>query len=127
MPRMSQILCLEEMSHCLLNKTCSMWSPFNSGLFAVNLIRFGGRRKSDFLVSICFIHEIPYRPLRVDLYSSCCCSVAKLYATLCDPMDGSMPGLLSLTISQSLPKFTSIESVMPPNHLILCLHILLLH
>ena len=27
---------------------------------------------------------------------------------------------LSLTISRSLPKFTSIESVMPSNHLILC-------
>ena len=27
---------------------------------------------------------------------------------------------LSLTISQSLPKFMSIELVMPPNHLILC-------
>ena len=33
---------------------------------------------------------------------------------------------LSLTISQSLPKFMSIESVKPSNHLILC-HPLLLH
>ena len=32
----------------------------------------------------------------------------------------------SPTISQSLPKFTSIESVMPSNHLILCLPLLLL-
>ena len=110
----------------VLSKTCSLWSPFNSGLFTVNLIRFGGRRKSDFLVSTFFILEIPHRPLRVDLYSSCCCSVTKLYPTLCDSMDGSLPGLLSLTISQSLPKFMSVESVMPPNRLILCLHILLL-
>ena len=33
---------------------------------------------------------------------------------------------LSLTISRSLPKFTSIESVMPSNHLILCRPLLLL-
>ena len=33
---------------------------------------------------------------------------------------------LSLTISRSLPKFMSIESVMPSNHLILCRPLLLL-
>ena len=40
-------------------------------------------------------------------------------------MDCSMPGLLSITNSQNLLKFMSIESVMPSNHLILC-HPLLL-
>ena len=45
--------------------------------------------------------------------------------TLCDPMEYNMPGPPSLTISQSLPKFMSIESVMPSNHLILCLPLLL--
>ena len=35
-------------------------------------------------------------------------------------MDFSMPASLSLTISQSLPKFMSIELVMLSNHLILC-------
>ena len=56
----------------------------------------------------------------------CCCSVAKSCPTLCDPMDSSMPGFLLFTISQSLLKFMSIESVMPSNHLILCcpLHLL---
>ena len=98
----------------------------------------------------------------------CCCSVAKLCLTLCDPMNCSMPGSsvlfcllefaqihvhwvgddiqpshplssvqfsrvplfvtpwvaarqasLSITISQSLLKFMSIESVMLFNHLIL--------
>ena len=37
-----------------------------------------------------------------------------------------MPGSLSFTISQRLFKFMSIESVMPSNHLILCLPLLLL-
>ena len=49
----------------------------------------------------------------------CCYSVAKSCLTLCHPMDGSTPGLLSLTISRSLPKFLSTEWVTPSNHLIL--------
>ena len=53
----------------------------------------------------------------------CCCSVTKLCMTLCDPMGCSMA---SFTISWSLLKLTSIESVMPSNHLILyCLLLLL--
>ena len=52
----------------------------------------------------------------------CCCSVAKLCLTLCDPVDCSMPVLpcppppQSFTISQSFPKFMSLESMMLPNH-----------
>ena len=51
-------------------------------------------------------------------------SHVQLFAT---PMDCSMPGSQSLssTVSQSLLKFMSTESVMPSNHLILC-HPLLL-
>ena len=40
-------------------------------------------------------------------------------------MDCSMPGFLSFTISWSLLKLISIESVMPSNNLILCLPLLL--
>ena len=46
--------------------------------------------------------------------------------TLCDPMDCSTPASLSFTISRSLLKLMSIESVMPSNHLILCHPLLLL-
>ena len=49
----------------------------------------------------------------------CCCSVAKSSPILCNPMDCSTPGFLSFTISQSLLKLMSIESVMPSNRLIL--------
>ena len=52
-------------------------------------------------------------------------SVAQSCLTLCDPMDCSMPGL-PITNSWSLPKLMSIESVMPPNNLILCSPLLLL-
>ena len=47
------------------------------------------------------------------------CLVAQLCPTLCDPVDCSMPGFSGFTISLSLFKLTSIESVMPSNHLIL--------
>ena len=51
----------------------------------------------------------------------CCCPVTQWNPTLCDSTDCRMPGSLSLTIiSWSLPKFMSIASVMPSNHLILC-------
>ena len=41
-------------------------------------------------------------------------------------MDCSMPGFLSIISSRSLLKLMFIESVMPSNHLILCLPLLLL-
>ena len=62
------------------------------------------------------------------VFSSCwwacrCYSFTKWCPTLCDPMDRSMPGFI--TISLSFLKLMSIESVMPSNLLILC-HPLLL-
>ena len=50
-------------------------------------------------------------------------SCVQLFVT---PMDCSMPGSLSSTISWSLLKFTSIELVMLSNHLILFYLLLLL-
>ena len=47
-------------------------------------------------------------------------SVAQLSLTLCNPMDLAPQASLSVTNSWSLLKLMSIESVMPPNHLILC-------
>ena len=68
------------------------------------------------------------KTMRLDCYpiASCgCSSVALSCPTLCDPMDCSTAGFLNFTISQSLLKLMSIESVMPSNHLVLC-HPLLL-
>ena len=58
----------------------------------------------------------------------CCCSVAKSYLTFCDPngMQHTRLPSLSFTVSWSLLKFMSIESVMPSNHLILCHPLLIL-
>ena len=53
-------------------------------------------------------------------------SVAQSCPTLCDPMNHSTPGL---PVHHQLPEFTqitSIKSVMPSSHLILCSRLLLL-
>ena len=50
----------------------------------------------------------------------CCCSVAKLYLTLCNYWTVACQASLSFAISWSLPKFMSFESVTLSNHLILC-------
>ena len=47
-------------------------------------------------------------------------SVTQSCQTLCDPMDCSMPGFLSIINSSSLFKLTFIKLVIPSNHLILC-------
>ena len=53
-------------------------------------------------------------------------SVTQLCPTLCDPMNLSTPGSLSITNSQGSLRLTSIESVMPSSHLILGRPLLLL-
>ena len=53
-------------------------------------------------------------------------SVAQLCPPLCDPKECSTPGFLSFSISRSLLKLMSVESMMPFNHLILCCPLLLL-
>ena len=53
-------------------------------------------------------------------------SVVQSCSTLCDLWTAACPASLSFTNSQSLLKFTSIKSVMPSNHLILCGPLLLL-
>ena len=50
-------------------------------------------------------------------------SHVRLFAT---PWTAACQASLSITNSQSLLKLTSIESVMPSNHLTLCCHLLLL-
>ena len=53
-------------------------------------------------------------------------SVAQSCPTLCDPMNHSTPGLHVHYNSTSSLRLTSIESVMPSSHLILCRPLLLL-
>ena len=67
--------------------------------------------------------SLVHLPHYLDLWFYCRCSVAQPCPTLCNPMDCSTPGFPS--ISWSLLKLMSIESVMPFNHFILCRPLLL--
>ena len=69
-------------------------------------------------------HSELWKSFSPSFYSSCC-SVAKSSPTLCNPMNFNTPDPLSSTVSQSLLKFMSIESVILSNHLILCCPLLL--
>ena len=53
-------------------------------------------------------------------------SVAQSCPTLCNPMNHSMPGLPVYHQLRSSLRLTSIESVMPSSHIILCCPLLLL-
>ena len=55
-----------------------------------------------------------------------CCSVTKSHPTFWDPTDSTCQASLSFTVSQSLLKPVSIESVMPSNPLLFCHPLLLL-
>ena len=56
----------------------------------------------------------------------CFCLVAQSCPTLYNPWTATRQASLSFTISQSLHRLMSIESMMPSNHLIFCRHFLLL-
>ena len=58
--------------------------------------------------------------LNVLVMCYCCCSVTKSHLTLFNTCTAACQASLSFTVSQSLLKLMSIESVMPSNHLILC-------
>ena len=66
------------------------------------------------------------KKLEIELPSVQFSSVTQLCPTLCDPMNRSTPASLSITNSWSSFRLTSIESVMPSSHLILCRPLLLL-
>ena len=55
-----------------------------------------------------------------------CCSVTKSCPTICNSMDCSTQALLFSSVSWSLLRLTSIELLMPSNHVILYLPLLLL-
>ena len=75
---------------------------------------------SLFVLKIC-------RCLKFVFVSQSVSSVAQLCPTLCDPMNHSTPGLLVLLEQlQSSLRLTSIKSLMPSSHLILCHPLLLL-
>ena len=75
------------------------------------------------LMSLCILIPSLIRTCITGL-SLCCCSVSQSCPTLCHPMGCSTPGF---PVLRCLPEFAqTTESVMPPNHLLLCCPLLLL-
>ena len=72
------------------------------------------------------LHGTPHQDTRSRYPQVQFSSVAQSWLTLCDPMECSTPGSLSITSSQSFLKLMSIELMIPSNHLILCRPLLLL-
>ena len=77
-------------------------------------------------LSLCFLILALDHPTPSSYFSPLCCSVAQPCPTLRDPMTAACQASLSFTISWSLLKLMSVESVMPSNRLILCCPLLLL-
>ena len=78
--------------------------------------------KTFYLVNFT-IHFYSYKIITYIFYGTLCCcycSVAKLCLTLFDSMACSTPGFPVLHHLPEFLKFTSTESVIPSNHLILC-------
>ena len=71
------------------------------------------------LITINFPFNIIFSSVQFSAVSQSC-------LTLCDPMIAAGQASLSITISWSSLKLTSIESVMPSSHLMLCRPLLLL-
>jgi len=82
--------------------------------------------QSYLLHSPIYTHTHTHTHTHTRVCSCSCCSVTKSCPILCAPWTAAHQAPLSFTISQSLRKLMSVESVMPSNHLILCRPLLLL-
>ena len=71
-------------------------------------------------------HYIAFGMSHILNVADTCCSVAKSFLTLCEPMSCSMPGFPVLHYLPEFAQTMSFESVMPSSHPILCHPCLLL-
>ena len=103
---------------CTLNKLLFLYAPFSQNK--------DGQIINTFLICECYIEYMTISisfdtHLMIRSVQSLRC--VRLFAT---PRAAAHQASLSITNSRNLPKFMSIESVMPSNHLILCHPLLLL-
>ena len=98
----------------------------------LSLLFFGTLHSSGYIFpflfcfSLLFFSQLFVRPAQTPFCFFQFSSVTQSCLTLCDPMNHSMPALLSITSSWSWFSLMSIELVMPSSHLILCRPLLLL-
>ena len=84
-------------------------------------------QKQKWLTDLTPLTKISSKWITDQTLNCCCCSVARSCLTLCNPMNhAACQASLSFSISWSLLKLMSSETVMPFHHLILCCPLLLL-
>ena len=99
-----------------------LWDPYETNISALYVVP-GSLKFCPHFFSFFFLFPIQWQLFPL-LYLPVCwsiplyhfsqfSSVAQSSLTLCDPMDSSTPGSLSITNSWSLLKFMSIKSLMP--------------
>ena len=97
----------------------------------LSLLFFGTLHSSGYIFpflfcfSLLFFSQLFVRPAQTPFCFFQFSSVTQSCPTLCDPMNHSMPALLSITSSWSLLSLMSIEVVMPSSPLFLCRPLLL--
>ena len=111
---------------CFFFAFFSSYQPLELFLFSKKIVYVIYDEVFVNLLKECKLIKITQRKVITNiLLGSCCYSVAKSCPTLCDPMTLAHQARMSSTISWSLLKLMSIESVTLSKHLILC-HPLLL-
>ena len=103
----------------ILEFSCFLYDPVNVGNLISGPFCYSKCSLDIWKFMICIMLKLNMQDFKHGLTSMDCWSVTQLCLTLCDPMDYSTQGSLSFTISRSLLKLISIES-MSSNHLILC-------
>ena len=105
---------------CLLwDGQCGGWLPLTSPQFLSAYLRGSSWRLPNGCLCFTWAQKFAFGK---DLFpGSCFCSVPQLCRLFATPWTAAQQASLFFSISQSFLKLMSVESVMPSNHLILCL------
>ena len=88
--------------------------------------KFGARLLLSFLAMSVIFQHLPHRDHCEDIFAVCVVQSLSLVRLFVTPWTAAHQAPLSFTISQSSLRLTSIKSVMPSSHLILCRPLFLL-
>ena len=125
-------MCAESLQSCMtLGDSMDYIAPGSSvhGIFQarMELVVMPSSRESSWPrdTNLHFLSLLHWQTGSLTLVLCCYSSVTHLCPAFCNPWAGALQASLFFTISQSLLKLMSTESVIPPKYLVLC-HLLLL-